>query len=130
MRPIIVMDITQMVNNNKVDLVEDMIVACYFSYQILLRVCFVAGKVEQCVVVLDLSGLSIYSIPITLIARIVKALNKYFLHMADNIFIFNAPAIVIFSWTLIKQCFNEETNKRIQFATTQNNIILNYVQKE
>ena len=76
---------------------------------------------------LDLTGLGFYSIPVMFITRIVKVLNKHFLHTTDNVILFNAPGFVTYGWTLIKQCFSAETNNRIKFASHNNNCLFDII---
>jgi hypothetical protein len=76
------------------------------------------------IAILSLTGLSISSIPVRFISSLIGALNKHFIHMADTIFIHEAPTFIMFSWTIIKTCFNKETNDRIKFTTLKKNIIL------
>lgn len=90
----------------------------------------VPGKVEQVVCILSLTDMSMSSIPVRFIASLIATLNKHFLHFADTIFIHDAPSFILFSWGLIKKCFNEETNERIKFSTPKNNIIFDQVDKD
>ena len=60
------------------------------------------NKVEQIVVLLYLTGLSLYSIPVRFITQLVGQLNKHFLHLAESVYLFNAPRFVRYSWNVIK----------------------------
>ncbi|KAK2197503.1 bifunctional CRAL-TRIO lipid binding domain superfamily/CRAL-TRIO lipid binding domain/CRAL-TRIO [Babesia duncani] len=113
MRPILVLRIGP-VGNMKHDHV---LKAIFFTLELAIAKLMIPGRIEQWRVLLDLTGVKLYSIPVTLLKQIAKGLTVNYRGRLSQMFIVNAPYIITGIWNMVKTVLPQVTQDKISISS-------------
>lgn len=80
---------------------------------------FLPGKVECFSFILDMTELSLYSVPVSFLQDTIMMIKRLFPECRSQIFILNPPYVVTLSWYIVKNIISEQTNSLIKFITSK-----------
>jgi len=74
------------------------------------------GQVERWVIVLDLKGMGLTSLPFGMLKTVLGFLQNNFRSRLFKMYIMNSPTSLYFSWKMIKGLLEETTTQKINFS--------------
>jgi hypothetical protein len=80
----------------------------------------VNGIVENWILILDVDNLSVFSIPIKAISKIVECTSTYFCTRMEHMFLINPSFVLKTGWNLITSTTNYNSISRKRPASTRN----------
>lgn len=115
-RPIIV------VNVYRVDLkkmtIEDFTETLCALCSVIEKYCFVPGKVENWVFIIETGNMSLWSFPFTILQKLVVMTSIAFTSTMDKLFILNAPRLLKASWGMVQKILHPETAAKISMINS------------
>eukprot|EP01071_Lankesteria_metandrocarpae_P002015 Lankesteria_metandrocarpae@DN2029_c0_g1_i1.p2 len=81
-----------------------------------LRYLMVPGKVETCNVLLDIRGVSLYSVPVSALSDLTTTLTKQYPFRLDKMWIINDSLIMQTFWSVIKSFLTEVQQQKMNFC--------------
>lgn len=92
----------------------------FFWLEFTIHKLLVPGKVEQWKVIVDLAGINIFSVPVSLIKQISKALTINYRGRLSQMFIIHAPYLLTGIWNVVKTVLPQVTQEKISISSGKN----------
>eukprot|EP01017_Pseudomicrothorax_dubius_P044150 TRINITY_DN7439_c0_g1_i10.p1 TRINITY_DN7439_c0_g1~~TRINITY_DN7439_c0_g1_i10.p1 ORF type:complete len:250 (-),score=35.20 TRINITY_DN7439_c0_g1_i10:119-868(-) len=95
-----------------------MLDALTFLFDTVINVMMVPGKVENWVFIMELIGLGLTSLPVSLMKNLMSFLSTNFRSRLHTMYIVNTPSSIFIPWSIAKGLLEENTVKKINFIKT------------
>ncbi|CAD8082383.1 unnamed protein product [Paramecium sonneborni] len=111
-RPIIVVNAIKLAAQKNIDITLDSMTI--FLEHVLANY-MLPGQIENWVVVMDLGGLGITSLPRQQLQRVLDYLQNNYRSRMHKCYVINCPSTITFSWNIVKGFLEEITVRKISF---------------
>ncbi|CAK88930.1 unnamed protein product (macronuclear) [Paramecium tetraurelia] len=111
-RPIIVVNAVKLAAQKNIDITLD---SMTIFLEHVLSNYMLPGQIENWVVVMDLGGLGITSLPRQQLQRVLDYLQNNYRSRMHKCYVINCPSTITFSWNIVKGFLEEITVRKISF---------------
>ncbi|CAD8181876.1 unnamed protein product [Paramecium pentaurelia] len=111
-RPIIMVNAIKLAAQKNIDITLDSM-TIFLEY--VLANYMLPGQIENWVVVMDLGGLGITSLPRQQLQRVLDYLQNNYRSRMHKCYVINCPSTITFSWNIVKGFLEEITVRKISF---------------
>ncbi|CAD8171401.1 unnamed protein product [Paramecium octaurelia] len=111
-RPIIVVNAIKLAAQKNIDITLD---SMTIFLEHVLSNYMLPGQIENWVVVMDLGGLGITSLPRLQLQRVLDYLQNNYRSRMHKCYVINCPSTITFSWNIVKGFLEEITVRKISF---------------
>lgn len=118
-RPIIYLN-CYMIDPAKMDIDQLLLTIAYFLEYVIDKL-MLPGQIERWVVVEDMKGMSLTSIPFGTLKKILNFLQNNFRSRLYKLYIMNSPSSIYFTWKMVKGLLEETTVQKINFSKEHKN---------